>query len=290
MDKAGHHSTPMRVFNLAWVNLDMWMHSPRTIVMAFFVFSECIMLIRGLQQMSVMYFEGAKLHLIETLVYRMAEGCNLPVMSVLLLVTVHEIPRRISFQNYALLRCDKGKWLASQIVYCLMMVICMLVAVTVFMTICAIPSMDGIMGWSDLERIEAEEIGWGNTVINSFLIQTFSPGQALLFCAAPLSLFWFTMMLVILLFGLMGFPVFGAVLYYFMLIAHMVFMVMQMDWLRFPSAYATFQSIVAGHEGEEMITMLKTFGGYAVIIVILILFMCWYVYHVDFDFHVENKY
>lgn len=289
MDRMRRRGALRRIGHLAWINLDMWMHSPRTIVMALFVLSECIMLMRGLAQMSVTYFEGAKLRLVEMLVYRMAEGCNLPVMSVLLLVTVHEIPRRISFQSYALLRSDKGKWLASQVLYCLMMVMCMLAAVTAFMAVCAIPSMDGIAGWSDLQRIEAGEAGWGNTVIDSFLIQTFSPGQALLFCAAPLGLFWLTMMLVILLFGLLGFPVFGTVIYYVMLVAHMLFMATQMEWIRFPSAFATFKSIVSGHEGEEMAAMLRAFGGYAAAIALLLLLMRFIVSRVDFDFDTQNR-
>ena len=46
--------------NMSWANFETWFHSPRTIIMLFFVFSECFMLMKGLDRMMMTYFEGAE--------------------------------------------------------------------------------------------------------------------------------------------------------------------------------------------------------------------------------------
>lgn len=290
MDKKRGHIPLLDIFSMAWANFDVWVHSPRTIIMMLFVLSECIMLMKGLSQMMVTHFMGAKMHLIEMMAYRMSEGCNLAMMSILLLVTVNEMPRRISFQNYSMLRSNKRKWLTGQILYCLMMVISMIAVITLFMAVCAIPYAAPGNGWSDMERIAAEEIDWSQTIVNTFLLKNFSPFQALLFCMIPLGLFWFTMMLVILLFGLFGFSVFGVILYAFMLVSHVVFLIDDIGIFQFPSSYATFLSIAGGKEGEEIRRLLTVFGGYAIVIAVLLVIMYWRAYHIDFDFYSGNKY
>lgn len=274
---------------MAWANFDAWVHSLRTIMMLLFVLGECFMLMKGLSSEMTSYFMGAKMHLIEMMAYRMSQGCNLAMMSILLLVTVNEMPRRIGFQNYSMLRSNKRKWLTGQILYCLMMVMSMLAVVTLFMAVCAIPYATPGNGWSDMERFAAKEIDWGQTIVNPFLLKNFSPFQALLFCMIPLGLFWFTMMLAILLFGLFGCSVFGVILYAFMLVSHVVFLIEDIGNFRFPSSYATFLGIAGGKEGEEIHRLLTDFRGYAIVIAILLALMYWRVYHIDFDFFSGNK-
>lgn len=278
------------IFNIAWANFDAWAHSPRTLIMMLFVLSECVMLMKGLSQMMATYFMGTQMHLMEMLAFRMSEGCNLAIVSILLLVTINEIPRRISFQNYSMLRSSKKKWLTAQILYCLMMVVCMVFVIIVFMALCAVPYAAPGGGWSDMERIAAGEGDWSQTIVNSFLLKNFSPFQALLFCTIPLILFWFTMMLVILLCGLFGVSVFGVILYAFMLVSHVVFLIDGIGIFRFPSSYATFLNIVRGSEGNEIFRLLTVFGGYAIVIVVLVALMYWRVYHIDFDSYSGNKY
>lgn len=278
------------IFSMAWANFDVWAHSPRTIIMLCFVFSECVMLMKGLERMSRSYYEGATMHLTEMLVYRMAEGCNLAIMSILLLVTVNELPRRIAFQNYSMIRSNKTEWLLGQIGYCCMMVLSTILMVTVFMAICAIPFAEPGSGWSDLQRIENGTGSWGNTVIDTFLLKNFSPVQALLFCMIPLALFWFTMMLFILLCGLYGSSQLGVVLYAFMLVAHVTFLLDNISWLKFPSAFATFNSITAGKDGEEALALCKVFTGYAIVNLTLFLLMKNRIKKSDFDFFSDNKY
>ena len=277
-------------FNMAWANFDNWMHSPRTVVMLVFVLSECFILMRGLERMISLYFEDAEMHLMEMLVYRMAEGCNIAHTSLMLLVTINELPRCIGFQNYSMLRSNKGRWLAGQVLYCFMMVSCMILFMTLFMALCAVPIATPGGGWSDLERIEAGVSVWEEAILPAFLIQSFTPIQALLLCMVPLSLFWFTMMLVILLSGILGSSLIGVLLYAFMLVAHVTFLLDGILWFKFPIAFSTFASITTGQNGRELNALILTFAGYAIVIGALIMIMRWRLYRTDFDFFTQNKY
>ena len=277
------------IVNMSWANFETWFHSPRTIIMLFFVFSECFMLMKGLDRMMMTYFEGARMHLMEMLAYRISEGCNLPVMSTLLLVTINEMPRNIRFQYYSAIRSNKRKWLSSQIVYCLMLSLFMMLIIIVFMLICAIPLAEPGYGWSDIERIEMGKSDWEQTIVNQFLIKNFSPHQAVVFCTIPVILFWFTMMLVILLFGLFGFSSFGVIIYMFMLVSNIILLIDVFGFFNFPIAYATFLRIGDENGGNEVLTLFNVFCGYLIIIGLIVLTMNYLIYKIDFNLYTENK-
>jgi len=278
------------IFSIAWANFDTWVHSSRTIIAIMFVFSECIMLMTGLNRMLETYYNGIQMHLIEMMTLRMSEGCNYAIMSVLLLVTINEIPRKIGFQNYAMIRSNKVRWLFSQIVYCALMVIFMIILITIFMFICAIPYASEGNGWSDLERIMSGEINWNQTIINQYLIKNFSPISALLFCMIPLALFWFTMLLVILAFGLFGNSYLGIIVYDFMLVAHIIFLADGVAGIKFPSEFASYINIVGYQTGIEAERLSGAFAVYAFAILSILAVMYWRVQKMEFNFYVENKY
>lgn len=279
-----------KIINMAWANFDLWLHSPRTGIMMLFVASECVMLMRGLEGMMNTRYSGATMHLAEMLAYRMSQGCNLAIMSVLLLVTVNEIPRKIGFQNYSMIRATKSEWVAGQVLYCAMMVLFMIGMMVLFMLLCALPVATPGSGWSDLDRITNGVADWEDIIVNEYLLKNFTPVSALVIGLIPLFLFWFTMLLVILFSGLFGGSAFGIILYAFMMVAHIVFLLDGVCGVRFPSSYATLENICISNYGNELNALIMVSVTECAIQGILCLIMVARVKHMDCDFCPGNKY
>lgn len=287
MYKRSTHNRVKLISNMAWTNFDTWIHAPRTLLMFMFITIECFMLIRGLVQMQKIYFGGRALHLVEMLVYRMAAGCNLPVTSILMLVMVNELPRRIRVQHYMMMRSDKKYWLSGQILYLFMIVASMIAMVTLSMIIFALPYAEPGYGWSDIARINANESTWEEAILPTYLIKTFTPLQALFFCMIPLGLFWLLMMFIILLTGLLGSSLVGTLICAFILVAQVTFLFDGFSWARFPIEYGSYNGITMRCIGNEAIGLIRTFGGYAIAIGALLFLMFRRVRKIDFDFFLE---
>lgn len=98
-------------------DMSLWLHSMRTSLMLVFILLMNFMLVRSNATMIGMY--GYKVYLGETLFTCLNSGFNLIMTSVAFLVMISEIPKRVSYQKYVLIRLSRGKWLLSLIVFCI---------------------------------------------------------------------------------------------------------------------------------------------------------------------------
>lgn len=230
------------------------------------------------------------MHMGETLFYEFNFGCNMPMTSVLFLIMVSEVPRQIAYQQVLLIRSSRHRWMAAQILYCIMMVVSMLLLLLICISLMAIPLVTAGTGWSNTVRIASGQIEPYEALINEFILENFSPFSALLLSFIPIFCFWLTMVFVILLFGVWHAPVFGVLTYAFLMVANVTILFEAFPFpLILPIQYATLDGIIAGQTGLEVTHIVKTIGVYIFIILGLITGMMLSSKLIELNFHAENK-
>lgn len=88
------------VLSMALANFDSWLRSPRTILMLLFIAAICYLQMCGYEMK--LNETGYTMHLGETLFYEFKFGCNMPMTTVLFLIMVSELPRRIAYQQFSI--------------------------------------------------------------------------------------------------------------------------------------------------------------------------------------------
>ena len=101
------------VLSMALANFDSWLRSPRTILMLLFIAAICYLQMCGYEMK--LNETGYTMHLGETLFYEFKFGCNMPMTTVLFLIMGSELPRRIAYQQYSLIRSSRCRWMAAQL-------------------------------------------------------------------------------------------------------------------------------------------------------------------------------
>ena len=192
-------------------NFDSWLRSPRTILMLLFTVAASFLTVRsygiGLR------VQGFTMTAAESLAYLLLTGFgNQFLASVTFLVMVSELPRRIPFQQYTLIRANRTRWISAQLLYCFLMVVFMIAFMTLVFMIFLLPVSSTGSGWSDTVRL-AQGLEPEQAYVPEWIRVHFSPIQALMLAIVPIFLFWFTMVLIILLFSLLGAPIIGLALY-----------------------------------------------------------------------------
>ena len=132
-------------------HFNLWAHSLRTILMAIFILLMNYMLTRSYE--SGVTMRQWEVHLGETLFAYLDSGFNLTVTSIALLVMMSELPKRVSYQNYTLMRLSRRRWLVSQIIFCTGMVLIFIMLMIVLSTLFSLTFVTPGDGWSDLERL-----------------------------------------------------------------------------------------------------------------------------------------
>ena len=261
-----------KTFRSVWAmtaaNLDAWLRSPRTLLMVLFVVAICYLQGQGVAR--TLADTGRSLHFGETLFYELNFGAGVNMTSILFLMMVSEIPRRIGFQNAMLIRATRMKWLASQLLYCLLAALFMLLFVTFWIVVFTLPAVTPGSGWSDAQRALASGIEPHDALISPIIRASFSPFAACLIAMTPLLLFWFTMVCVILLFSLFGASIAGVLLYVFLLVANVTVLFEVFPGMSMPVHYATLRGIFAVFNYEELYGFRRTVMGYGVLIAALI--------------------
>lgn len=286
--KSAHFS--QGVFSMALINYDSWLHSPRTIMMLFFLLSVGFMEMCGYKD--DLNLLGYTMHFGETLFYEFNIGCNMTLTTIIFLIVVSEMPRQIAFQQYALIRSSRTRWIISQFLYCLMMVMTMLVLLLVAFSLMALPIITPGSGWSDLERIAAGVINpkYDVTLIPMYIIDHFNPLSALFIAIVPMFCFWMTMILMILLLGIWGSALVGVMIYAFLIFAHLTIF---WDWfsrtVKLPFHFSTLYFMTFGYEGMEIAVLTRSIAVYAVLMVCLMLAGILSVKRADLCFYSENK-
>lgn len=233
---------------------------------------------------------GYTMHMGETLFYEFNFGCNMPMTTVLFLIMVSELPRQIAYQQYSLIRSSRCRWMAAQLLYCLMMVASMILLILVCISLMAIPLVTAGTGWSDAVRIASGQIEPYEALINEFILNNFSPFTALLLSLIPVFCFWLTMVFVILLFGVWGAPVFGVLAYAFLMVANVTILFEAFPFpLILPIQYATLDGIISGYTNLEVTRIVKTVEVYAALIIGLIVMMMVSAKRAELNFHAESK-
>ncbi len=281
---------PMQgVLAMAAANFDSWLHSPRTIIMLVFIAAICYLQMCGYRM--TLEETGYTMHMGETLFYEFNFGCNMPMTTALFLVMVSELPRRIAFQQYALVRSSRMRWMAAQVVYCMMMVAAMLLLILLCITLLALPLITPGTGWSDAQRIAAGVIEPQEALIEPYIMARFTPATALLAAMLPMMFFWLTMVLVILLFGVWGAPVVGVVAYRFIVVAHVTIYFEYFPIpMSMPMHFATLRTVMSGYEGEEMRRLVGVAAGYLALIAALVGAMLLRVRGAELNFYAENRF
>ena len=132
----------------------LWVHSPRTVIALAFVAMMTIMFTRA--QHLLYEASGYALHLGEMVYASVNQGFHLLNTSIGFLVMISEIPKRIAWQKYALIRQSRGQWLISLVAFCAMISALFLAAMLLSATLCSAPYAAPGGGWSDLERLAAD--------------------------------------------------------------------------------------------------------------------------------------
>lgn len=276
------------ILSMALANFDSWLRSPRTILMLLFIAAICYLQMCGYEMTLV--DTGYTMHMGETLFYEFNFGCNMPMTTVLFLIMVSELPRQIAYQQYSLIRSSRCRWMAAQLLYCLMMVASMILLILACISLMAIPLVTAGTGWSDAVRIASGQIEPYEALINEFILNNFSPFTALLLSLIPVFCFWLTMVFVILLFGVWGAPVFGVLAYAFLMVANVTILFEAFPFpLILPIQYATLDGIISGYTGLEVTRIVKTVEVYAALIIGLIAVMMVSVKRAELNFHAESK-
>lgn len=246
---------------LLWGDFRLWLGAPRTLWMI------CAMLLLCVLQV-VRAWQGPlqehPLNALELIVFHFYDGFNLMMSSSIFLLGCSEIPKRMAWQQQSLIRSSRRAWLMAYIGQCIMMVV-MTVALMILSTwLLSIGPMQPGSSWSDLERIEKMEILPSDSVIAPFLLENATPLQAAAMCLAPLCLFWFTMLLIILLFGMTSKPSLGLLLCAFAVLSYVCLMV-DSGWLGYFALYRYTRLSGMNLEYNGMAYFGKVLLGYAAI-------------------------
>lgn len=276
------------VLSMATANFDSWFRSPRTILMLLFVVAICFLQMCGYAM--TLQETGYTMHLMETLFYEFNFGCNMPMTTVLFLITVSELPRRIPYQHYSLIRSSRTRWIAAQMLYCIMMVVMMITLLLICISVMSLPLISPGTGWSDAERIARGEIDPYDALVDELFLTTFSPFSATIIAIVPVFLFWLTMVFIILLFGIWGMPVFGVMTYAFLMVANVTILFEAFPFqLILPIHFATLQNIISGHNGNELVVFSNTVAVYSFILILLVFIMVTSIRHTELVFYSDNK-
>ncbi len=265
-----------------------WFYSPRTLIMGVVILSLGFINAKSFEKLIRDYALTA--HLGETVyTYLSSAFGNLTSISAFFLIMVSEIPRRIPAQLNMLIRSNRVKWLRSQLLFCIVVVLLMIALLTVFSTVLTIPYVSAGNGWS--MRSSNPELVWVPDFVPEY-IRVITPLHANILAIAVLFAFWFTMLLVILLFSLAGKPNGGLILYVSLLMLSVTLLWEQVPiWLRMliPTNYATLANLGVVFPRRELNVIPVVLSVYAAIDALLICAMVFIVKRMDFNFTRKDK-
>lgn len=252
-------------------HLSLWMHSLRTILAAIFIFLMTYMLTKSTESMCSIYqFE---IHLGELMYHYANRGFHIINTSVGLLVLLSELPKRISYQNYTMIRLSRRKWLVSLVAFCMGIILVFTLLMLASSAILSLPFVTPGSGWSDLERLAADPDYVYEIQFAAEYIRILSPTVACALAALIVYLFWLTMAFVIMFFSLCGAPNFGVILCVFVLLSNIIILFESLPGLKLPSQFATL-SVIAGQVYDNKLQFVgKAIIGYLIIDALLLALM-----------------
>lgn len=263
-------------------HFNLWAHSLRTILMAIFILLMNYMLTRSYE--NSITISQWKVHMGETLFAYLNSGFNLIMTSVALLVMMSELPKRVSYQNYTLMRLSRRKWLTSQVVFCIGMVLIFIVLMVVTSALFSLTFVTPGSGWSDLERLTEDPDYAHQIQYIADYIRTLTPFMACMLAAVILFFFWLTMAFLILLFSLCGIPNFGVVFCVSLLLLNITVLFESLPGIKLPSQFATLGAIMSQVQEHKFQFVALVIAGYLVGDVLLIKLMDVRIQRMDIQF------
>lgn len=263
-------------------HFSLWAHSLRTILMAVFILLMTYMLVRSSENSVAM--NQWQVHMGETIFSYVNSGFNMIMTSVALLVMMSELPKRVSYQNYTLMRLSRRRWLVSLVVFCVGMVAIFIVLMLASSAIFSLSFVTSGDGWSDLERLAKDpdyvhEIQYVSTYIRSL-----TPFTACVLASVILFFFWLTMAFLILLFSLWGVPNFGVVFCVSLLLMNIIVLFESLPPMKLPIQFATLGAVASQVEKHKFRFVAFVIVGYIVGDAILIKLMDARIQHMDIQF------
>lgn len=263
-----------------WSDFLLWLEAPRTLWMLCAMFLLCILQVFGGWRGQLL---ERNMNLWELITYHFYDGFNLMMSSSIFLLGCSEIPKRMSWQQQNLIRSSRRAWLLAYVGQCLLMV-CFTLGMMVLTTwLFSIGHIEMGHGWSETERINRMEILISDSVISPYLLENTTPLQAAIMCVMPLFLFWFTMLLVILLFGLTSKPSLGLLLCAFSVLSY-VCLIVDSGWLGYFALYRYTRLSGMELEQKGMVYFCNVIGGYVVLDLSLVCSMLFMVKRTDLTF------
>ena len=224
------------------MHFGLWSHSLRTVVLG--VFFLCVAFIAArspqltLQQYQYEAYHGELMFIV------IFQGFNIHTSALALLLMLSEIPRRVSYQEFALLRTSRKKWLLSLIMFCLCLTVLMMLTLLLFAVMCTRSYASPGSGWSDLARLAADPYYIYEPQLIPEYIRVLTPLHASLVAAVVVFLFYWTAALIILMFSLYGTPHAGVLLCAALLFMDITVLYESLPFtLPIPTHYATLQAV-----------------------------------------------
>lgn len=260
----------------------LWLHSLRTALMLIFVLLMTFMLTETTKNsISARHFE---VYMGETLFKYANNGFNLIMTSVAYMVMMSEIPKRISYQNYAMMRLSRMKWLCSLIVFCMLIAFLYIIAMFSFSALLSMSFVSPGGGWSDIERLATYENYEFMTPYTSEYIRIMHPMKACVLALFIQFLFYTTVTFIILVFSLHEMPTVGIVFCISMVLLGVTILFEYLPPFPLLSHFATLSGIESQVYENKFQHIAKCIAGYFVVIALLIASMVHRVKRMDVRF------
>ena len=205
-------------WEIAGYNLRDLLFSPRTVMLLVAAWMLTVVRIFGLVRTAAFY--DMTMNVSEVTFFYAFMGFHTMMCGMIFFVMISEIPRRISFQQYALMRSGKLAWLNGQVLYCLGTVLIYAGAMVLFSLLAACWRAPMGFGWSGAFRLPDVRVAFP---VPDWMLEKWTPITATLYSLVLPMLLWLTVTMVMMTFGLCGMPKAGFFLISFLLIISYIY-------------------------------------------------------------------
>lgn len=198
---------------IAGYNLHDLLFSPRTVMLLIAACMLTVVQVFSLCRTSA--FFDMTMNASEVTFFYAFMGFHTLMCGMIFFVMISEIPRRVSFQHYALIRAGRWAWLNGQVLYCMGTVLIFAGCMVLFSLLAACWQAPLGFGWTGSFRLPDVQNAFP---VPDWMLDQRTPLTATLYSLILPMLFWLTVTMVMMTFGLYGVPKAGFFLISFLLI------------------------------------------------------------------------
>ena len=200
-------------WEIAGYNFHDLLFSPRTLMLLVAACMLTVVRVDNLCRTAAFY--AMAMNVSEVTFFYAFIGFHTMMCGMIFFVMISEIPRRISFQHYAMMRSGKLAWLNGQVLYCVGTVLLFAGCMVLFSVMTACGKAPLGVGWTGSFRLPDVQIAFP---VPDWMLDRWSPLTATLYSLIPPMLLWLSITMVMMTFGLYGMPKVGFFLVSFLLI------------------------------------------------------------------------